>query len=257
MLKHDKVGKTRYSNEKKFFDQIAENSEPFIISHSTLERYAKPRNPMLFSKEMMFSLLPKGKSLKVLEIGCGQGVASVQLAYRGSSVTAVDISEKSIEFAKKLANINNVYVDFKTGNIETDQFPECHYDVVWCDCILHHIIPSLNKVISNIYSTLVPGGLFIAREPIAYAKWLKKVRSFVPVREPCTPDEQPLRDVDFQIIKNYFSDIHKTYFRLLARIDVMKAPLKMIAAAARIDNCLLHIPGFSKLAGEAVFWTTK
>ena len=55
-------------------------------------------------------------SKKVLDYGTGAGFLAIQLALRGSEVTAVDINPYAIECAKKNAIRNGVIVDFRKSN---------------------------------------------------------------------------------------------------------------------------------------------
>ena len=43
------------------------------------------------------------KNLKILDIGCGGGLLSEEFAKKGAEVTGINISEKSLEIAKKHA----------------------------------------------------------------------------------------------------------------------------------------------------------
>jgi 2-polyprenyl-3-methyl-5-hydroxy-6-metoxy-1,4-benzoquinol methylase len=252
------MGKDRYEAEKAFFDAVASSTRVEPMPGRVFERYKNPRNPHLFSKEMMFSLLGRGAGLRVLEVGCGDGVASIQLSHCGHQVVGVDISPRSIAAARERARIENQSVQFVVANIVTDDvLGESQYDVVWCDAILHHLVSDLDIVMSRCYRALRKNGLFIAREPIAYAGWLKKLRSKVPVETHATPDEQPLRPEDFAVIRSYFPDLQQRYYRIVARIDRITGNLAVIGLAARLDNFLLRTPAGKSLAGTAVMWAQK
>jgi 2-polyprenyl-3-methyl-5-hydroxy-6-metoxy-1,4-benzoquinol methylase len=247
----------RYESERQFFDRIAAGATVEPLSRAGLERYAHPKRPHLFAKEFMFSLLGDARGKRLLEIGCGEGVASVQLAYCGARVTGVDLSRVSVEVARKRARVQGLPAEFCVANVETDDLGRACYDVVWCDLILHHLVPSLDTVLGKLSAALVPGGLFIAREPIAYAGWLKGLRRLTPVKGAATPDEQPLRRQELAIIEKHFGRVHRRYFRLLARIDQLTSKLPLIALAARMDNVLLTVPGMKRLAGNVVLWAKK
>ena len=133
----------RYASEQSFFDQVAAGAVVTRMDRATLDRYARPRHPELFGKEKMFSLLPEGTGLRSSRVGCGEGIASVQLAYRGLDVVGVDLSPNAIAIAKQRALVNGVEVDFRVGNIEREELPKAQFDIVWCDLILHHVVPNL------------------------------------------------------------------------------------------------------------------
>src|SRR5712664_2916388 len=52
-----------------------------------------------------FAEVPRWGDKRVLEIGCGIGTDTINFARNGASVTAVDLSEKSLEMARKRAEI--------------------------------------------------------------------------------------------------------------------------------------------------------
>lgn len=249
---------TDYAQERAFFDRVASAATVEPMGRDVLERYAAPRHPHLFGKELMFHLAGDLSGQRVLEVGCGEGVASVQLAYCGATVDAVDISPVSIDVARRRAAANDLCVNFRVADVTRDEVAEPGtYDVVWCDLILHHLTDSLAAVMDGVRRWLKPGGVFIAREPVAYAGWLKAVRRLVPVSVDATDDEQPLRPEDFDVIRARFPDLRRRYFRLLARADRLGAGLPLLRGLARLDNTLLLLPGTRGLAGNVVVWGRK
>lgn len=247
----------RYESERSFFDHVAEQTVVTRMDPATLDRYARPQRPKLFVKEKMFSLLPDIPGLRVLEVGCGEGVTSVEIAHRGLSVVGIDLSPKALEVASRRAAVNDVQVDFRVGNIEQDELPCEEFDVVLCENILHHVVPGLSLVMERLEKALKPGGLFIAREPVAYAGWLKAIRRIVPVKVEATPDEQPLRESEFAIVRSFFPDLKQEYYRILARMDRFTENLGVMAALASVDRLILGIPGTKSLAGNVVMWARK
>ena len=76
---------------------------------------------------------------KVLEIGCGIGTAMINFARHGAQVTAVDLSDKSLELAKQRAEVYGLKnkITFYQANAEelTKHVPTEVYDLVysfWC-----------------------------------------------------------------------------------------------------------------------------
>ena len=53
------------------------------------------------------------KSLKIIDIGCGTGRHSIELAKRGYRVTGIDLSESQLERAKEKAGAQNLQIDFR------------------------------------------------------------------------------------------------------------------------------------------------
>lgn len=249
---------TDYARERAFFDRVAAAATVAPMPRAALDRYAAPPHPHLFAKEFMFRLAGNLRGKRVLEVGCGEGVASVQLAYCGADVDAVDLSPVSVDVGRRRAEATGVAVNFRVADVTRDDLAAPGtYDVVWCDLILHHLTDSLAAVMDGVLRWLRPGGLFIAREPVAYAGWLKAVRGLVPVKVDATPDEQPLRAAEVATIAARFPDLRRRYFRILARADRLGAGLGVLRGLARIDNALLRLPGAKRLAGNVVMWGVK
>ena len=80
---------------------------------------------------LMVDYLPFFKG-SVLEIGCGSGIISINLAKRGNQVTAVDINPKAIESTKINSKKNNVELEI----IEGDMFSKLKnrkFDTIVCN----------------------------------------------------------------------------------------------------------------------------
>ena len=106
--------------------------------------------PALFA-----SLDGAGRSL--LEVGCGIGVDSIQLAKRGFAVTAVDLTENALAVARQFAAHRGVSIDFRLGNAEGLGFPDQSFDVVYSFGVLHHT-PDIGRSVAEVHRVLRPGG---------------------------------------------------------------------------------------------------
>jgi SAM-dependent methyltransferase len=98
-----------------------------------------------------------GHGQKLLEVGCGIGVDSIQLAKRGFEVTAVDLTENALQVAREFAARREVEIDFRLGNAEGLDFPDESFDVVYSFGVLHHT-PDLAKSVSEVRRVLRRGG---------------------------------------------------------------------------------------------------
>ena len=112
------------------------------------------------------------KSLKIIDIGCGTGRHSVELAKRGYKVTGIDLSESQLAQAKAKAKAQNLQIDFQKHDARKLPF-ENEYDLAIMLCegafplmetdemnyeILRNATNSLKAVGKLIFTTL--NGLF-------------------------------------------------------------------------------------------------
>ena len=104
----------------------------------------------------LFSSL-EGSRGWLLEVGCGIGVDSIQLARCGFDVTAVDLTENAIRVARQLAQQRGVTVDFRLGNAERLDFPDESFDAVYSFGVLHHT-PDIEQAVAEVRRILRPGG---------------------------------------------------------------------------------------------------
>ena len=81
------------------------------------KEFAFGEEPNPFLKKYI-RLLPKGKAL---DIASGEGRNAVYLAQNGFDVDAVDISERGLKKAKKLARLKGVKIH--TFPVDLDQYP--------------------------------------------------------------------------------------------------------------------------------------
>jgi SAM-dependent methyltransferase len=98
-----------------------------------------------------------GRNQTLLEIGCGIGVDSIQLAQRGYRVTAVDLTENALEIARQFAARRGVEIDFRLGNAEKLDFADGSFDVVYSFGVLHHT-PDIERSVAEVHRVLGPGG---------------------------------------------------------------------------------------------------
>ena len=105
--------------------------------------------------ELFASMDGAGQSL--LEVGCGIGVDSIQLAKRGFQVTAVDLTENALAVATQFAAHRGVTIDFRLGNAEGLAFPDESFDAVYSFGVLHHT-PDIERSVAEVHRVLRPGG---------------------------------------------------------------------------------------------------
>ncbi len=134
---------TKPPGSREYFDEV-EQRKYFVEPH--IPRFAE---------------FPHWQNKRVLEIGCGIGTDTMNFARQGAWGTAVDLSEKSLEMARKRAEVFGL----------TDRIRFCHgsgealdnilsaepYDLVYSFGVVHHT-PHPERVLAQIRHHVRPGG---------------------------------------------------------------------------------------------------
>jgi ubiquinone/menaquinone biosynthesis C-methylase UbiE len=72
----------------------------------------------------------EGKSLDILDLGCGPGLYTERFAREGHRVTGVDFSENSLNYARKSAEGKGLALTYVQGNYLQLELPEQSFDLV-------------------------------------------------------------------------------------------------------------------------------
>lgn len=104
-----------------------------------------------------FSSILGSEPLNILDVGCGPGIVSMQLAELGHSVTSVDISDDMLECARKNVRNNGLDIDFRKGNAMALDFGDGEFDAVVSDYMLW-TVPEPERVISEWHRVLKENG---------------------------------------------------------------------------------------------------
>jgi 2-polyprenyl-3-methyl-5-hydroxy-6-metoxy-1,4-benzoquinol methylase len=112
---------------------------------------------------------------KVLEIGCGIGTDTINFARHGAQVTAVDLTEKSLEVARQRARVFGLEdrIRFVQANAEqlSDFVPPEQYDLVYSFGVIHHT-PRPGRVMEELRKYTGPGSTI---KIMVYNRWSWKV----------------------------------------------------------------------------------
>ena len=98
------------------------------------------------------------KNKKVLDAGCGTGELALFMAGSGAQVEGIDISDGSLEYARRKAQEAQVSnISFTKRSLYDGEFPREHYDYIVSHMVLHHT-EDAGRSFSNIAQALKPGG---------------------------------------------------------------------------------------------------
>lgn len=108
---------------------------------------------------LTFAEFDKWKGKKVLEIGCGMGTAVISFARAGAHVTAIDLSETSLELCRQRLRIYGLEANIYLGNAEelNTIIPVEKYDLIYSFGVIHHS-PHPERIIAQLPQYLKPEG---------------------------------------------------------------------------------------------------
>lgn len=131
-----------------------------------MQNYIKVDEHNLAIKKMLEHVDFKGKH--VLDIGCGDGRMSFQVAKYSKSIFGIDPDPEEINLAKENSQIQNIEnVKFQVGSLEDLDFKEDTFDVVLFSLSLCCISNTENafadklELVYDVWKILKPGGLLI------------------------------------------------------------------------------------------------
>jgi len=166
------------------------------------------------TKKIISEYLPATKSLRLLDIGSGNGISSIAFALEGIYVDTVEpdpsltIGAGATRILKEHYNIANLSV--YEGFAEELGFAENSYDIVYVRQCMHHAY-DLNKFIKECARVLKKGGMLITvRDHVIFdAKdkdWFLEnhpLQKFYGGENAFTPDEykQAMKDAGLQVKK--------------------------------------------------------
>lgn len=163
--------------------------------------------------------IAKKRGGKVLEIGCGYGYLSLELARNGLDVLGVDLSSKSIEIARRFAKKNPFkknfgFLTYKSGDVLSMDLGKNEYNSAVFFGSLHHM-PDINMVLSKVHAGLKSGGNLIVCEPVSdnfttqSAEFAAVLRAVLPT---WISHEKKLKNLDnLKAWKRYVNNIFDEY----------------------------------------------
>ena len=124
--------------------------------------YKTPKGMLVdkIEKEVIYEFLKPQPGMKILDIGCGTGNLSLELAKLGAEVTGVDISEAMLVKAREKAAKENLCINFCCADANNLPFEDETFDAVVSLSALE-FASDLKKTLLEIYRVLKPGGRMV------------------------------------------------------------------------------------------------
>jgi SAM-dependent methyltransferase len=183
---------------------------------------------------------------RVLDFGCGHGMASVVFARRGAIVTGFDLSPGYVREATDRAEANGVRAAFLVADGERLPFADGSFDAVWGSAILHHL--DLAVAGRELKRVLTPGGVAVFCEPWDGNPLLRFARRALPYPgKHRTPDEQPLTATMVTSLRETFPDLTVEPHQLLGMLGRVWRNRPLAGVMAKVDRGLFRaVPTLGK-----------
>lgn len=198
---------------------------------------------------------------KVLDFGCGAGVASAEIAKFAAHVTGIDISPEAVRIAQEQAKKTGVAgnTTFAVMDAESLEFAPGTFDVVSVRGVLHHM--DLDAALTQIHKVLKPDGKAIFLEALANNPIIHAYRKRTPHLRTAWETEHILRFEDVAKMRKYFNKVEVRSFHLavLAAVPLRKTPLfkPVWTVLEGFDRAALRLPGLRKQAWMACFLVSQ
>jgi SAM-dependent methyltransferase len=187
-----------------------------------------------------------GAGMRVLELGCGTGYFTRELARSRADIVAIDVSPELLEIAR--ANCSGRNVHYEIQNASALSYPDGVFDSVVGSSVLHHL--GIEEALREIHRVLKAGGTIYFTEPnmlnpqIAVQKnvpWVKRKLGD-------SPDETaffrwPLRRL---LEQTGYRDVRIDPFDFLHP----KTPVPLVGRLDVVGRFLENVPVISEFAGS-------
>lgn len=127
------------------------------------QRYTAWRNSALGSITerleiaAVFEMLGSIEGKRLLDVGCGDGIYSVEAARQGARVTGLDLSQEMLGEARKRSLAAGVTVDWQQGDVLRLPYPDNRFDIVIAITLLC-LVPDPGAAICEMARVTAPGG---------------------------------------------------------------------------------------------------
>jgi len=135
----------------------------FLAKHGAGEiwNWESPAGKLRWARRVKMLSKHLRPGMTVLELGCGAGYFTRELARSGADIIAIDVSPELLEIAR--ANCSAPNVRYEIRNAYDLSYPDAVFDSVVGSAVLHHL--KIEEALREIYRVLKPGGTIWFTEP--------------------------------------------------------------------------------------------
>lgn len=224
----------------------ADNFEPFV------------QPPYLLYNKLIADLAKAKCNFNHLDLCCGDGIHSLTSAFLGANVIAIDYAENSIKLAKKRAELFNLNIDFRVGDVEKLPFANETFELITCAGSLSYL--DHNIFLEEVFRVLKPGGTFICVDSLnhnvfyrvnRFLHYLKGQRTYSTLKR--MPNLNLINK-----IKNQYKDFEVYYFGIFNFLSpILKKLMNPIQLKRKMQNLDNKFKFLRKYSFKIVFKATK
>src|SRR5215470_3927361 len=159
------VSNSRSSENFPMHERIAREIQHgrFLAQHGAGEiwNWESPAGKLRWARRVKMLSRHLRPGMTVLELGCGTGYFTPELARSGADIVAIDVSPELLEIAR--ANRSAPNVRYEIQNAYTLSYPDAVFDSVVGSSVLHHL--EIEEALREIYRVLKPAGAIYFTEP--------------------------------------------------------------------------------------------
>jgi SAM-dependent methyltransferase len=135
----------------------------FLADHGAGEiwNWESPAGKLRWARRVTMLSKHLRPGMSVLELGCGAGYFTRELARSGADIVAIDVSPELLEIAR--ANCSAPNVRYEIQNAYELSYPDAGFDSVVGSSVLHHL--ETEEALREIYRVLKRGGTIWFTEP--------------------------------------------------------------------------------------------
>ena len=141
-------------------------------------------------RDLTLFCLGEVKGKKIIDIGCYKADYLITVAKLGAGyIGGQDLNEDAIKKGRLRLSEENIEGKLVAGDAVKLDFPDNFFDIAFsCDVFEHISLEVKEKVISEVYRVLKPGGTFVIKTPnLSYLKigiFLKRILNLVMLKSP-------------------------------------------------------------------------
>ena len=227
----------------------------YLAQHGAAEiwNWESPAGKLRWARRVKMLSGHLRRGMAVLELGCGTGTFTRELAQSGADIIAIDVSPELLEIARTNCSAQNVR--YQTENAYALSYPDGAFDSVVGSSVLHHL--EVEEALRNIYRVLKPHGTIFFTEPnmlnpqIAVQKnvpWIKRKLGD-------SPDETAFFRWRLRRLleQTGYRDVQIDPFDFLHP----KTPVRVINRVNIFGRLLERMPVISEFAGSLYIRATK